>query len=207
MLRRVAPLAAFIALLCVTSLAASHRLETAKGLRLELSDEGRVTQISVGESTLPLRGSGGLAIADFKHQPAPVNLVPNADFEDGATGWRLAKGQSLDARLAHSGKTSARLEVAGPETASSNLEVVVPVKPNTRYRVGMWLRRQGVGVCGAYASERDENGRLTGKQSQVGMAIPKQDGVWLPLAWEIVTEPATRRLSLRADIYRSTGTL
>ncbi len=156
---------------------------------------------------LPLRGTGGLAIADFKHQPALVNLVPNAGFEDGATGWRLAKGQTLDSNVAHSGKTSARLEVAGPEAGSSNLEVVVPVKPNTRYRVGMWLRRQGVGVCGAYSSERDERGGLSGKQGQVGTAIPKQDGVWLPLAWEIVTEPATRRLSLRADIYRSTGTL
>jgi len=118
MLPRVAPLAVFITPLCVTSLAGSHRLETAKGLRLELSDEGRVAGISIGTSVLPLRGNGGLAIADFKYQPAPVNLVPNAGFEDGATGWRLAKGQSLDSSVAHSGTTSARLEVAGPETAS-----------------------------------------------------------------------------------------
>jgi len=208
MLSRAAALGVFVTLLLsVASLAGGHRLEIAAGLRLELSDEGRVAQILIGGSALPLRGTGGLAIADFKHQPAAVNLVPNAGFEDGATGWRLAQGQSLDSSVAHFGQTSARLEVAGPETASSNLEVVVPAKPNTRYRVGMWLRRQGVGVCGAYASERDENGRLSGKQSQVGTVIPKQDGVWLPLAWEIVTEPATRRLSLRADIYRSTGTL
>lgn len=205
---RLAPVGVLVSvLLCGSSVLGAHRVETAKGLRLELSDEGRVTGMSIGGSVLPLRGNGGLAIADFKHQPAPVNLIPNAGFEDGATGWRLAKGQSLDSSVTHFGKTSARLEVAGPVAASSNLEVVVPVKPNTRYRVGMWLRRQGVGVCGAYSSERDENGRLSGKQSQVGTAIPKQDGVWLPLTWEIVTEPATRRLSLRADIYRSTGTL
>jgi hypothetical protein len=182
---RLAPVGVFVTLLLsVTSLAGAHRLETADGLRLELSDEGRVTGISIGANVLPLRGTGGLAIADFKHQPAPVNLVPNAGFEDGATGWRMAKGQSLDSNVAHSGKTSARLEVAGPETGSSNLEVVVPVKPSTRYRVGMWLRRQGVGVCGAYSSERDERGGLSGKQGQVGTSIPKQDGVWLPLVWE-----------------------
>jgi hypothetical protein len=197
----------FITLLNATTLLGAHRLETANGLRCELSDAGRVTGLSIGASALPLHGTGGLAIADFKHQPPPVNLVPNPGFEDGATGWRMAKGQSLNSSVAHSGKTSARLEVAGPEPGSSNLEVLVPVKPSTRYRVGMWLRRQGIGVCGAYSSERDERGRLSGKQGQVGTAIPKTDGVWLPLAWEIVTEPATRRLSLRADIYRSTGTL
>jgi len=94
-----------------------------------------------------------------------------------------------------------------PEPASSNLEVVVPVKPRTRYRVGIWIRREKVGVCGAYCSERDDQNKLTGKQGQVGGDIPRQDGAWLPVSWEITTEPKTTRLSLRADIYRSTGTL
>ena len=180
---------------------------TQDGLRLELSPAGRVTSLRIGSTDLPMKGQGGFAIADFRNQPEPVNLVPNPGFEEGTTGWRLGKGQALDTTVSHSGKASARLEVPGPAPESCNLEVIVPVKPNTRYRVGMWLRRQNVGVCGAYSSERDAQGKLSGKVTQTGRGIPKQDGVWLPLSWEITTEPKTTKLSLRADIYRSTGTL
>ena len=187
--------------------ASTASLETGNGLRLELSAQGRVTSLHVGRTVLPLKGAGGFALADFQDQPKPLNLVPDPGFEEGAEGWRLAKGQSLDTRVFHSGKTSAKLEVPGPEPASSTLEVVVPVKPRTRYRVGIWIRREKVGVCGAYVSERDDRNKLTGKQGQVSGNIPRQDGAWLPVSWEITTEPKTTRLSLRADIYRSTGTL
>jgi hypothetical protein len=182
-------------------------VESADGLRLELSSRGRVTGLTIGQTTLPLHGVGGFALADFKNQPEPVNLIPNPGFEAGAVGWRLAKGQTLDSQVFHSGRTAVRLELPGPQPASSNLEVVVPVKPNQRYRVGLWMRRANAGVCGAYSSERDDRNRLTGKVTQLGASIPRQDGVWLPLSWEITTEPKTTRLSLRADIYRSTGTL
>jgi hypothetical protein len=177
------------------------------GLRLEFSSRGRVTGLVIGQTALPVRGEGGFALADFQNQPEPVNLVPNPGFEAGVAGWHLARGQSLDRQVFHSGAASVRLDVPGPQTASSNLEVIVPVKPNQRYRVGLWMRREGVGVCGAYSSERDDHNRLSGKQTQVGASIPRQDGVWLPLSWEITTEPRTTRLSLRADIYHSTGTL
>jgi len=182
-------------------------LSTGNGLKMELSPTGRVTSLLIGPTALPLKGQGGFALADFQDQPEPRNLVPNPGFEEGTQGWTLGQGQSLDAQIVHSGQASARLEVPGPAPASSNLETVVPVKPNTRYRVGMWLRREQVGVCGAYSSERDDQGQLTGRRSQVGPSIPQQDGTWLPLSWEITTEPKTTRLSLRADIYRSTGTL
>jgi hypothetical protein len=182
-------------------------LQTASGLRMELSPSGRVTGLQIGPTTLTLRGTGGLALADFQDQPQPANLVPNPGFEAGVAGWHLDKYQSLDTQVAHAGHASARLTVPPGVPRSTSLEVRVPVKPNTRYRVGMWLRRQQAGVCGAYSSERDDRNQLTGKQTQVGTTIPKQDGVWLPLSWEITTEPRTTRLSLRADIYRSTGTV
>lgn len=183
------------------------RLETATGLRVELSPRGRLTSLAIGSSVLPLKSPGGLAVADFHDQPKPVNLVPNPGFEGGGHGWHLDRWQTLDTQIAHSGRASVRLTVPPAEPRSTTLEVRVPVKPNTRYRVGLWLRREQVGVCGAYASERDDRGQLTGKRTQVGTNIPKQDGAWLPLAWEVKTEPRTTRLSLRADIYRSTGTL
>jgi len=105
-------------------------------LRLELSDAGRIAGMQIGPTALPLIGAGGFAIADFQDQPPPVNLVPNPGFEDGARGWRLSKGQTLDRQVFHAGAVSARLEVPGPSPGSSTLEVFVPVKPNTRYRVG-----------------------------------------------------------------------
>ena len=182
-------------------------LETGNGLQLEVSDQGRITGLRIGQTTLPLKSPGGFAIADFENQPKPVNLVPNPGFEDGTHGWHLGRGQSLDSTMAHSGKASVRLEVPGPESRSSNLQVVVPVKPHTRYHVGLWLRRENVGVCGAYLSERDDRNQLTGKRGQVGAGIPKQDGLWHLAEWNIITEPKTTRLLLRADIYRSTGTL
>ena len=189
------------------ALVRTDSVESVDGVRLDLSPQGKITGIRIGETVLPLVAAGGFSIADFGAQPAPVNLVPNPGFEEGAKGWRLSKGQSLDAGILHSGRNSIKMEVPGPQPATSDLEVVVPAKPNTRYRVGMWVRREKVRVCGAYSSERDDANKPTGKQSQTGPGIPAQDGVWLPLSWEIATEPKTTRLSLRANIYRSTGTL
>lgn len=194
-------------LIMAGTVASAATLKCGDGLSLELSGAGRVTAVNLGKTSLPLTGDGGFAIADFKNQPEPVNLVPNPGFEEGQTNWRLGAGQHLDTTIFHSGQTSARLEVPGPAPASSNLEVVVPVKPNTRYKVGLWLRRHNVGVTGVYSSERDDQNKLTGKMTQVGVSVPKQDDVWLPLSWEIVTQPQTTRLSLRGDIYQSTGTL
>jgi hypothetical protein len=194
--------------LLAPALAEGAVVESGDGLRLELSDSGQVTGLQIGTVALPLTGAGGFAIADFQKQPAPVNLVPNPSFENDAAGWRLAKSLSVDHAVFHSGKTSLRIDIPGPGPATSaDAMVVVPVKPNTHYRVGMWVRRQQVGVCGAYSSERDAEGRPSGKQGQTGVGIPRQDGVWLPLSWDVLTEPRTRQLLLRANIYRSAGTL
>ena len=194
-------------LLPVASRSFAATVESGSGLRLDVSDEGRITGLHIGQVQVPLPSPGGLAVADFKQQPTPVNLVPNGGFEDAAKGWQLGKGQSLDTAVFHSGKTSARLEVPGPEKGSSNLGVFVPVKPNTRYRVGLWLRREKVAVCGVYSCQYDDKHHVSDSKGQQGVTIPKQDGVWLPLTWEIVTESKTTRLSLRADIYHATGTL
>jgi len=182
-------------------------LRTGDGLVLELSAAGEVTAAQIGAAKLPLAGAGGFYIADFHNQPEPENMVANPGFEQGAEGWNLRAGQSIDEKIFHSGKRAVRLEVPGPESASSNVGCTVPVKPNTAYRCELWVRRENVGVCGAYASERDDNNKLTGKQTQVGRSIPKLDGVWHKLIWELTTQPETTRLNFRSDIYKSTGTL
>ena len=187
--------------------AQSLELRTEDELRLVLSPGGRVTTVTVGDRKLNMKGRGGFAVADFHRQPDLVNLVPNSGFEDGAKGWRLAKGQALDTKTVRAGKASVRIHVPADQPRSSNVECRVPVKPNTRYRASLWVRREKVGVCGAYVSERNEQNKLTGKRTQVGARIPKKAGVWHQLHWELVTQSETTRLSLRSDIYRSAGTL
>ncbi len=180
---------------------------TSDGLTLTMSAEGAVTGLRVPGADLLLTGAGGFAVSDYHIEPPLTNLVPNPGFEEGATGWRFGPGQSLDDQVAHSGRYSARLHIPGPEVGKSNLEAIVPVKPNTRYYCELWLMRQECGVTGAYISERDDQNRLTGTISQIGRPVPKEDGVWHRLAWELRTQPATTRLSIRADIYNSTGTI
>ena len=182
-------------------------LRTEDGLSLALSADGRVADVTIGDRRLGMEGKGGFALADFQNQPEPANLVPNAGFEDGVKSWRLAKGQTIDTGLVRAGRFSVRIHVPPDQPRSSNVECRVPVKPNTRYRASLWVRRKEVGVCGAYVSERNDQNKLTGKRTQVGAAIPKKDGVWHQLHWELVTQPETTRLSLRSDIYRSFGTL
>ena len=194
-------------MLALAAVASAATLTTSDGLALDLSARGRITGVRVGKTALPLQGEGGFSVCDFAIKPELVNLVPNGGFEEGAKGWSLGKGQSLDTTIAHAGTTSAKLEVPGPEPAKSNLEVVVPVKPNTTYVAELWVRRHGVGVCGAYVSERDDANKLTGPVTQMGVGIPKQDDTWLQLKWKLTTQPATTRLSFRGDIYNSTGTL
>ncbi len=198
----------FVAILAYTGLPCSAAsLETGDGLRLELTDGGQVSGVSCGETDVPTTGLGGFFLADFADQPEPVNLVVNPGFEQGQEGWTFAGGQSLDTEVFHSGAASARLQVPGPEPGRSNLETGVRVKPLTAYRAELWVRRQNVGVCGAYISERDDANKLAGPQTQVGVAIPKTDGEWHRLRWELTTGPQTTVLSFRGDIYNSTGTL
>ena len=76
-------------LICVWSglaWAGAFSVRTQDGLRLALSGEGRVTGLAVGKQVLALSGPGGFFVADYRNQPVPKNLVPNAGFEQGAKG-------------------------------------------------------------------------------------------------------------------------
>jgi len=205
----MARLAFLLICLLTTRLVAAQEIDLRTGddLALRMSPQGHVTGLRIGAAAVPLHEPGGFFLTDYRNQPDPVNLVPNPGFEQGAEGWGLAAGQTLDREVVHSGPASARLVVAGPEAGSSNLGCVVPVKPGHRYRVGIWMRRHGCGVCGAYASERDAEGKLSGAVTQVGLPVPREDDVWQYASREVQMGPNTTQLSLRADIYRSTGTI
>lgn len=187
--------------------AADVTLRTGDGLALSLSPQGRVSGLRAGDVSLRSGEPGGFWLTDYHDQPEPPNLVPNAGFEEGTTGWALAGSQQLDPTVAHGGRASVQLHVPGPTAAGSNLGIRVPVKPGRRYLVGLWLRRHDCGVTGSYVSELDAAGQNVGTQGQWGMVVPQGDDVWHKLQREHVTGPRTTQLNLRADIYRSTGTI
>lgn len=188
--------------------AEAHRLTTADQLSIEFSGGGAVTGLSTPDRAVPLRESGGFYLIDYKNQPAAANLVSNPGFENGKAGWSFLTTQALDTEVVHSGGAAVRLHVSGPKKSNSNLGVLVPVKPGHRYRVGIWVRRRNCGVCGVYVSERDSAGKLAGKVTQQGLlGIPQQDDVWQLASREVEVGTNTTQLSLRADIYRSTGTV
>ena len=152
-------------------------------------------------------GGGRFLLADYANQPEPVNLVRNPGFEQGAQGWAISGRVSLDEEIARSGRRSARLHVPPGEPSSANLGVTVDVKPNTRYRCELHIRRQNAGGVGTYVSERDAANNYTGTVTQYGRPVPEVDGVWHRSVWEFTTQPQTTRLNLRGDIYRSNGTI
>lgn len=192
--------------LSVAALAQPLNVQTSDGVVLSVDGAGAVTGLRIGGAEL-LSASGGFSLCDYAEQPEPVNLIPNGGFEDGAQGWSLGAGQSLDETVAHSGTRSVRLHIPPGEPGRSNVGITVPVKPNTRYRAELWIRRENVGVTGTYVSERDDAGNLTGTSTQYGRPVPQTDGVWHQQVWDLRTQPATTRLNLRGDIYNSTGTI
>ncbi len=150
---------------------------------------------------------GEFSLCDYHNQPEPTNLIPNAGFEDGDEGWTLVSTASIDEEIAHSGARSVRLHIPAGEPGKSNLGITVEVKPTTRYRCELWIRRENVGVTGTYVSERDDEGNLTGTRTQYGRTVPDVDGVWHHQVWDLTTQPETTRLNIRGDIYNSTGTI
>ncbi len=187
--------------------AGAATVKTGDGLAVEVDRQGLISGASVEGQAVPVKGAGGFSVSDFTVEREFINIVPNPGFEDGDEGWLLADTQSFDEEVFHSGSRSVRLRIEPPDTGKSNLETRVPVKPSTHYVAALWLRREKVGVCGAYISERDDANKLTGLTTQVGVTIPKEDGVWHRLVWEFTTQPETTMLSLRSDIYNSNGTL
>lgn len=175
----------------------------------------RLTLMTVGMILVPFAamaqpialGDGQFALCDYANQPESQNIIPNPGFEEGAEGWSLVSAASLDEEIAHSGERSVRLHIPPGEPGNANLGITVEVKPNTRYRCELWIRRENTGVTGTYVSERDDAGNLTGTATQYGRPVPQADGVWHQQVWELTTQPQTTRLNIRGDIYRSTGTI
>ncbi len=83
------------------------------------------------------------------------NLVVNSGFEEGMSGWHehlsggaKAKG-TIDRTVSHSGKASFKLTNASGFAPNVYYRIFtfVPVKPNTKYLMGAWVKGKGVGRC------------------------------------------------------------
>ncbi|MGD9497241.1 MAG: hypothetical protein AB7Y46_13160, partial [Armatimonadota bacterium] len=117
-------------LICVsmawTTMAAAQPLsvQTGDGVALAVDGSGAVTSLRIGGTEL-LGAPGGFALCDYAKQPEPVNLIPNGGFEEGAQGWSLGAGQTIDEDIAHSGRRSVRLSIPAGEPGRSNVGVTV----------------------------------------------------------------------------------
>ncbi len=178
---------------------------------VSVSSDGLVTNLQANGVLVPLQGAGGFGLVDYAQATLLPNLAPNPGFEQGATGWQWDQCSSLASNVVHSGQYAAQIN--GSPTSSISVQLYgVPVKPNTRYRVGAWAQIAGAPVADIYCSQYDASGKIVtlpsaAVQSQGKMfGMNLAPGTWYPVFWEIQTRPRTACLQLRGNIYRSTGT-
>jgi putative membrane-bound dehydrogenase-like protein len=86
---------------------------------------------------------------------APVNLMPNPGFsQPGPEGWSLknyvvARPEAVEMSLSPAGRNGGTaLMIRSSERADVGAGALVPVKPNTRYRVGGWVKTENLKTLG-----------------------------------------------------------
>ncbi|HEV8516563.1 MAG TPA: hypothetical protein VGQ47_02855, partial [Candidatus Limnocylindrales bacterium] len=119
---------------------------TSDGLALTLTDDGRVSGISVHDRTLGrLPGGGGFEIRTVGRGSS---VLPNGGFEtdrdgDGfPDGWQFSgspRRPTVDHLVVHSGQASIRLR-RDADVRSGVLTRTIGVDGETNYTVSMWMR-------------------------------------------------------------------
>jgi len=98
-----------------------------------------------------------------------ANLVANAGFEDGAGAWGLpAQLYAIDTAVAHSGAASLRYhgEPGGPYLLAGQ---GLPLKPGKSYRLGAWVKVEGIESSDTGAAVALE---WVGHEGYIGGAYP-----------------------------------
>jgi putative membrane-bound dehydrogenase-like protein len=77
----------------------------------------------------------------------PVNLLPNPDFREGALPWSLrtyavARPEAVELSVIPDGRNGPALRIKSDARADVGAGLDLRVKPNTRYRLGGWVRTQ-----------------------------------------------------------------
>ena len=208
--RRWVAFAAGVAACGLPIFASAQSLSTGDGFSLSFSTTGQVTGAAIGAQRFTMTPPGGFFAADYRNQPALANLYTTPGFEGGWSGWDRrsdTKYQALDSSEFHSGAASARIFIPGSETASSSLGRIVEVKPNTPYQASFWTKRRNcTSNASAFISEIDAAGNYIGTQlGMISGALPENQ--WTLVTKSLWTSPATTKLLVRADIWRSSGTV
>ncbi len=128
--------------------AADYALSTTDGLTLSISTDGQVTGLQIDGHELVTTPEPAFSIRDLSDAGAVIspNLIPNAGFEDGLTGWSELTNNGLDVSIVisptHSGGLA--LALANPATDTyafaAYSSAPVPVTPGQRYRFSAWFR-------------------------------------------------------------------
>ncbi|MCX7598910.1 MAG: carbohydrate binding domain-containing protein, partial [Armatimonadetes bacterium] len=190
--------------------AQAYDVTTGEGLKLQLDSRGQVKAVSIGASRLPLTGPGGFFLADVAAIPArEVELCPNGGFEQLEGGapvaWSVGADWALDDAVAHSGTRSMRVSIPGPEPQrSGSLSVDVAVKPNTPYRVSMWMRTEG-GAPYFYIVQMDAAGADRRDYPQICVSHARTRSDWFQLMHSFVTAPFCRKLRVYTNLWEQTG--
>jgi hypothetical protein len=72
------------------------------------------------------------------------NLIENGDFEAGGTNWALRNNNGqIDEKIFSQGKRSLKIESHSDKPSRVYNTKVIKVKPNTNYKLSVWIKSQG----------------------------------------------------------------
>lgn len=188
---------------------AAAEIATNDGLTLGLGSGGEVVSCRIdGRELLWAGARGGLFLADVKGIPALDHpLGENLGFEqvaaDRPVGWDVGSEWTLDRQVVHTGKAAMR--VSTTDFYSGSLAVDVPVKPNTPYRVALWLRTQGCAPS-FYIEQYDATGQRHRDYPQITVSHGRMNSDWFELGQSFTTAFFCRTIRVRCNVWEQTGT-
>ena len=72
------------------------------------------------------------------------NLIENGNFEAGGTNWVLRNNNGqIDEEIFAQGKRSLKIESHSDDPSRVNYARLIAVKPNTNYKLSVWIKSQG----------------------------------------------------------------
>lgn len=192
--------------------APAAEVATDDGLTLGLGPGGEVVSCRVdGRELLRDGARGGMFVADVKDISAQdVSLAANHSFEqieaDNPVGWDVGPYWRVDRQVAHTGDVSMRVSVPGySRPYSGPLAIDVPVKPNTPYRVSLWLRTQGCAPT-FYIVQFDARGEPHQDYPQIVVTHGQTNADWFQLSRSFTTAFFCRKVQVYCNIWDQTGT-
>ena len=190
---------------------------TTDGLALDFNAQGDVALLLNGKPLPRLPLPGGFYVAEVAQ--AGTEIIKNGSLEEDADGNGIPDGflsgpyWSRDNTVSHTGRWAMKCEIpATQDKVSGSFGIVAPVKGGATYLLSFWLKAKGragrsAASCG-YVQQQDDAGRRTTETFQHMMnGGVSGDSDWKRVSLLLTTEPATRNLYFRTDIYRGHGTL